>query len=577
MNNKRGSVYKQLLLLFAAIVLPYIIIGTYTLFSSSSKLHRETLNSELSVTRKTIAQLNAAIDNIYKTNFLLFTQSNMLKLSDRSANLSVYEKSVEVNTLREQLSTITSSDILTQYLRIYFEDMGRVYNSSGYPGGSFQDFTDAEYQSLVEQIKSNKIYKYENGVLSILITNTPLGHPSSIIEVIISSHALKEQLSNLTTGTNDYYLLNAAEGTFQLCDLPDNIKAQALDLLNVPHKKPLEKIRLNGTSYFLFYDELPGIDGQFIRLISTKTLLAHVQILNIYTIAFLIMTFIGYIAFFVITRRLIRTPLSELVAGLGEVEKGNYSIQIRYNTRNDFSYLYYGFNQMAMNINNSIERDYKMKLLLQQAELKQLQAQINPHFLYNSFFMLQRIIQSGLQEEAIEVTELLGKYFNYITKNANDLVSLKEEYEHALIYSQIQEMRFEGRIKVDFEELPMEYSSLLIPKLILQPVLENSYKYALDSKLSNGLLRIKFFSQYDMLKIYIEDNGEGLSDESLALLKENLIKAESGNSMEMNGLFNICRRLTIFFQNRGNLQVERSSLGGLAVCITLLQEDNLNE
>lgn len=572
MNNKRGSVYNQLLLIFAATVLPYMIIATFALLTSSQRLSNKTIQTERAATKKTIIELEEALDTIYQTSFILFSQSNMIKVSNRPNSLTAYEQGTEINSLREQLTTITRSNPYIQHLRVYFKSLGKIYNSARYPKGSFQDITDEEYQSLLAQIDANKMYLSKNEELSILITSASSKIPSSIIEANLSTSNIQNQLNNLTTGTEDYYLLSAAEHTFLIHNLPSNLVEEVKNLLDLPYPQN-NKIQLNGIPYIMFYHSLPTIDGHFIRVISTKTLLAPVQVLSIYTIVFLAMTFLGYIAFFIITRRLIRTPLSELVGGLLEIEKGNYSIQITYDTGNDFSYLYHGFNQMAMNINNSIERDYKIKLLLQQAELKQLQAQINPHFLYNSFFMLQRIIQSGLQEESIVITELLGQYFQYITKNENDLVPLKEEYGHALIYSQIQQMRFEGRIQVDFEELPKSFSSLLVPKLILQPVIENSYKYALDGKLENGLLQIRFVPQGKVLKIYIEDNGEELSDNALHHLKENLKKTELGSTMEMNGLFNICRRLAIFSNHSGSLSVNRSSLGGLSVCITLLQED----
>lgn len=159
-----------------------------------------------------------------------------------------------------------------------------------------------------------------------------------------------------------------------------------------------------------------------------------------------------------------------------------------------------------------------------------------------------------------------------ITKNADNLIPLSAEYEHAKIYSKIQELRFEGRIEAKFEELPSEYASLPVPKLILQPVIENAYKCGLADKVQDGLLRVRFDADREMLRIYIEDNGENLSPNALASLKQSLRKAQSGDSLEITGILNICKRLDIFSNGQGSLYADRSPLGGLSICITLAKE-----
>ena len=89
---------------------------------------------------------------------------------------------------------------------------------------------------------------------------------------------------------------------------------------------------------------------------------------------------------------MVHKPLSKLTDAFDEVEHGNFQVQIIQTGNDDFAYLYHAFNNMALKLSRLIERDYNQKLLLQKAEMKQLQAQINPHFLYNTFIMLQRMI-----------------------------------------------------------------------------------------------------------------------------------------------------------------------------------------
>ncbi|GJM75129.1 hypothetical protein HMSSN036_73450 [Paenibacillus macerans] len=104
--------------------------------------------------------------------------------------------------------------------------------------------------------------------------------------------------------------------------------------------------------------------------------------------------------------------------------------------------------------------------MAQRAELKQLQSQINPHFLYNSFFILNTMAKTGDTERIEQFTTLLGEYFEFVTRNASDLVALEQEIHHARMYAEIQELRFSRRIQVRFDTLPDELRSIPVPRLI---------------------------------------------------------------------------------------------------------------
>jgi two-component system sensor histidine kinase YesM len=571
MYELRHSVYRRLIFLFAVIVIPYLAVGSFILIKSNEQIRTEHMNGEKNATHHLITQLNADIENIYATNFLLFSQSNTLKLSNQFHQLSSWEQMTMINTLREQLTSLNSSNSLTQHLRIHLKDWKRVFNSSGYPLGSFQEITSDEYKVLCSEVPISRLYipsHTQSPALSILIPEDTSPLPGAVIEAVLSTSVIKDRLEELSDGQNDYYFLSAAEGAFCLSNLPDNLLPFMADFID---KTPFQgdAVTLMGTSYVVFSEDLSVIHGTFIRIIDYNKLFAPMQTLTTYTLIFLAIVALSYLAFWLVTRSLIRRPLSVLIAGLSEMEKGNYSIRIPYHSKTEFSHLYQGFNRMAMKINQSIERDYKNKLLLQQAEYGQLQAQINPHFLYNSFFMLHRTIKGGLWDESMEITRLLGTYFQYITKNANALVTLIEDYNHAKAYAQIQQMRFDGRIRANFDSLPVAFEQLPIPKLILQPIIENAYKYALENKSTEGLLRVSTQVENEKISIFIEDNGDGLTNHKLEQLKKIIRDARICENMEMTGLMNISRRLSIFSMNRACLHIDRSVLGGLCVCICI--------
>jgi two-component system sensor histidine kinase YesM len=292
----------------------------------------------------------------------------------------------------------------------------------------------------------------------------------------------------------------------------------------------------------------------------------------------LFLCFSGY-CYFIGVIKIIHHPLNKLIYSFQKVETGDLSIRINEKEKSEFNYLYQGFNRMADNLDNLINQVYNQKLLLQKAEFKQLQAQINPHFLYNSFFMLHRMIQSEMQEESVKMASELGLYFKYITRNKSEFVSLKDEYAHARIYSNIQALRFEGRIEVSFEELPTDAAFIQVPRLILQPVIENAYNYGLENMVEGGLLKVSFTKGYQQLSIHVEDNGNSLPDDKLDSLRKSLnIPDTSLTTGEISALLNIHQRMQIFFKSQEPLRVERSVLGGLKVILNIeIGEDNSNE
>ena len=574
MNSKRKSVYKQLIRLFALIVIPYLIAGTVFLTISNRKLQKEELKAVRTTTTDLISQLNYEFERLYTTNYLLLSQTNIQKLANIIDQLDQGEKNALINSIREQLTSINTATSLSKHIRIHFRDWERVYNSNGYPNGSFQTCSPEDYSELCDILQHEKLAMTRDHTLSLLTSLTRTASkdkPAVIIETVISTAALKQALTTITAESNDYYVLLADDGQFQLSNLP------ASDVSSIASKAAGKEsdttITYNGETYLVFSDTISYINGTYIRLLKQSIVFASLQHLTVFTVIFMLITTIGYIVFLIITKRLIRQPLLQLTDGLAELERGNYHIQIPYHSENDFSYLYQGFNNMAREINLSIERDYNYRLLLQQAEFKQLQAQINPHFLYNSFFLLNRMIKGELWEESMELTNHLGKYFQYITKNYEDTVSLKAEYEHGKIYSQIQEMRFEGRITVHFDPLPDTFADLKVPKLIIQPVIENSYKYVLGTTLSEGLLRTRITTADRTIHIFMEDNGKNLTDDQIATLSEQITLAQTGSSEQISGLVNISRRLYIFSDGRFSLQVARSELGGLLVHMTLMKTE----
>jgi two-component system sensor histidine kinase YesM len=262
----------------------------------------------------------------------------------------------------------------------------------------------------------------------------------------------------------------------------------------------------------------------------------------------------------------ILSPMNKLIEAFKKVESGDRQFTLTCRNRDEFNYVYSHFNDMLSNINELITYTYEQKLMLKNAELENLQAQINTHFIYNSYYLLNRLVKSDDKENATHFSKQLGTYFKYITHSKSSNVVLSREIEHAYIYAEIQGMRFEGRIEILFNQLPTEYENILVPRFIIQPILENAFKYALSDKLTDGILCISFETTMEMLIIIVEDNGENLTDEIIEKIRTRLEEGDI-NSEESIGLINIHRRMQLTFPQEGKMDILRSDLGGMKVML----------
>lgn len=267
----------------------------------------------------------------------------------------------------------------------------------------------------------------------------------------------------------------------------------------------------------------------------------------------------------------IQRPVRRLRAALRSIRKGNLGTRLGKTWSSEFQDVYSQFNRMANQLQKQIEIEYSMKLLTAKAELRQLQYQINPHFLYNAYFNLQALLEEEEMEKAAVFAGMLGQYLSYITHSDQNAL-LSEELAYAKVYGEIQHLRFADRVTLTFEQLPEEAGHLIVPKLIVQPLIENAYEHGIKTKLTGGVIRVGFKLEANTLCICVEDNGEGLTDEMLSKLQNELtMPAENNNEANSIALVNIQQRLRLFYGNGSCLKLSRSSLGGLNATLWLME------
>ena len=269
--------------------------------------------------------------------------------------------------------------------------------------------------------------------------------------------------------------------------------------------------------------------------------------------------------------RILSINILKLVKTVRHVKAGELGVRFYSRTRDEISELGNSFNEMLDRLNQLIEEKYISEVRAKDAELKMkeyelnlLQAQINPHFLYNTLKTAQYMVFSK-DSRAEQMIKLLIKLFKTGVSKGEKLVSVKEEIEHVRTYIDIQQMRFSNKFKVNYA-IDENIMNLKILKLTIQPIVENSIYHGLELAEGEGIIDITATKTEDRLEFVIRDNGIGIAEEKLKEIKDQLNGIKAGKSI---GLLNVHERIRLYFGAEYGLDIESKIGNGTTVRVLL--------
>lgn len=234
--------------------------------------------------------------------------------------------------------------------------------------------------------------------------------------------------------------------------------------------------------------------------------------------------------------------------------------------------------KMQKQVSWDVEEEEKLKIVRRRVEISALQSQINPHFLYNTLDSIRSKALLDGQTEIASMTEILSKFFRYCISNDDGLVKIREEINHIKSYYYIQKYRFEERVHMDFSVEEEGIYDLYIPKMTLQPLVENAMIHGLEKVALNGRILLEIICTEKKVVITISDNGIGMSAEQLERLnlrmKGELIDAGvRGKRNNGIALTNVNSRIKITFGKAYGIHYRSMEGGGTDAVITIPRID----
>jgi len=264
--------------------------------------------------------------------------------------------------------------------------------------------------------------------------------------------------------------------------------------------------------------------------------------------------------------RSITQPIQQLCDSMERVQEGDFSVSdIVVDSVNEIGSLTRSFNVMTHRIQELMEQNIREQEAKRKSELKALQSQINPHFLYNTLDSIIWMAEGKKNEEVVLMTAALARLLRQSISNEDEVVSIGQEVEYARGYLTIQKMRYKDKMEFQIDVDP---SILHIPliKLVLQPVIENAIYHGLKYKESKGLLQVKGFLKNGNAVIQVIDNGVGMDSETLAHIYDKHKVNYQSNGV---GVYNVQKRLQLYYGNEYGITYESEKGRGTTATITI--------
>ncbi|MCF0146467.1 MAG: sensor histidine kinase [Eubacterium sp.] len=578
------------------VLVPTIILAS-VLYSNLSSIIRDTaLKSEAALVvqtsetiSETVNRLNATMENVSSNN--MFTTT--LYTTDMAGYLKNMKSNADSTSFFAFVQSMIDGDLVTA-IRLYFPDnentgISEDFFSENYPDngilGLESEITSAYWHGIFDgapqtekllcpefYLTNKEIYSYGDTACIRKFTNKTAGE-QIYVAVYVSRNYLDEVLKHTLSGTGSvYYIINernalVASSDLQLSgmymmryeDVPKRISGEGTFAVGT----------ISGNDVYMSYKDIPDTGWRLVSVIPTGNVTEKGT-------AVLLRTLYLYIFFMVLAVLLaialsgnIAGRLSKLVRRMSE-QKGKLTPE-KINDekgKDEIGQLVEHYNIMIDRINTLAEEQAVIADKLKVSEVNALQAQINPHFLYNMLDMIKWLSRSGKTEETAKAIQALSNFYKLTLSKKEIFTTVEEELRHVKLYTDLQNMRYENKIDL-LIDVPEELYEVKIPKLVFQPIVENAILHGLfEREEKSGSIVITGWAEGNEIVFSISDTGVGIGREDLMLILEGKLKGSGSNI----GISNTHQRLQFIYGENCGLHYESEKGVGTEVTVRIRRQ-----
>jgi two-component system, sensor histidine kinase YesM len=586
---KDASVVKKLFLVFCLVSLIPLLISVLAIHKSASKVLEEELGA---YSAEILKQVEGRL-----SSFILETErmANMIRYGESTLNFlnltKVNDDLFTIQTVGEIRRLLWSIGSLRSYLAGIY-----IINDHGLSVYANPDnrLVRADYsfeaQAWFEEIKKNKEFRlypvqeqdYVDGQPTISyagrIFDVNRNQERGTLLINFNPDVISFMSKDIQLGQSGYVFLMTPDGrrVSPAGMFPEGLIGLPPFTEAIQREKGHFIIPYQGVKTMVSFYTSPSTGWKIIGVVPFEEISAGVQNVRfmLYVIVVLAVALISILSIFL--SKAITKPLKQLEQNMRQVESGNFTAAVEVWSGDEIGRLGRRFNRMVSELARMREeiyssklREYKLNMLHKEAELKALQAQINPHFLYNTLNTITCIGEVNGVEDIADISGCLARMFKY-SISPNHHASLSEELEHVNAYMNIIGFRFRDRIQYHLN-VPSYLLGSRVVKLTVQPIVENCVNHGLGPKLGQGNVWIHIFAREGCLLIRVVDDGVGMTEERLAELTKQLELPGpfEARMTEHIGLMNVRQRLFMHYEEQGTIRMSSRTGQGTIVEISI--------
>lgn len=576
--GKFSSIQSVIFATVAVLVLSAVVIvtGVSMKFTNTSIFEN---SSEY--THTIIQQMNQNIDSYidYMENIAYLISSNEdvqnYLFDEKIDNEGRYRILNQFQTILDSRSDIRNVGIISKNGRMLINDGSKSVN---------QDLdlnTQEWYATALEKpngpiLTSSHVQHIISGERPWVITlsrgirdRSGSGEKEGVFFIDLNYSAISELCDQSTVGTKGYAFILDAKGNIvyhpQQQQLYNELQTENISLImDTDEDTVLTGTGNDGKLYSISRSEKTGwtvVDCTNVKELLSKSRQAQ----SVYVLTAIILVIVALL-FSRFMARSITLPIQKLRDSMKKVQEGDFSVSdVVVDSKNEIGSLTKSFDVMTHRIHELMEQNVHEQEEKRKSELKALQSQINPHFLYNTLDSIIWMAEGKKNEEVVLMTASLARLLRQSISNEDEVVPIANEVEYARGYLTIQKMRYKDKLEF---QIDVDSSILYIPliKLVLQPIIENAIYHGLKYKESKGLLIVKGFMKDGNAVLQVIDDGVGMDEETLAHIYDKHKVNYHSNGV---GVYNVQKRLKLYYGDDYGITYESEKGKGTTATITI--------
>lgn len=545
----------RLILIFTLIFLSLILQVSISYKFLSDTMTDNTIQSYQEVITQTSLHIDASINTYGKlTKNIMANERVQTALSDLVGDSS--KKAESYQAVRDELAMLTLLEENINSIHIIPKDGATIsYNFVSH----YTDYDAAiasEWYEDIEQSYGNLIWltsvdasksnigndktKVFTAVRKIFSLST--GEELALALVYIDEKQLYDIISDVESGTNlIIYLLDKNNQVVLGTNEEDVGKFFSIDALN--HDK-----------YFLVENQSSTTEWTLIGLVPKSVFGEALKQYNVFFIALGLVSFLVIVLVSWMISRSIVVPIINITNGMSRVKKGDFDVRITQHENSEIGMLSKHFNDMTEELKFFIDKVYKQELSKRDAELKAIQAQIDPHFLYNTLDTIYWMLVVDDNEEVADMVVSLSDILRYSISEGEDFVTVSEDVKHLENYLRIHKARFNEKLTYNIH-MDEDILDVKIPKLLIQPIVENAIKHGIKDKSTEGEIHIIGKCEEDQLILCVRDNGIGMRKSKIREVLEGTAKVEDDSHTGI-GLKSVHKRIKLIYGEQYGITID---------------------